>query len=120
MNPGRLALVVRQGETFRRRFIWKAPLTAGATPTPKDLTGWSARSQVRVDGVVQLTFDSAGGVDGTITLGADGTIELLASESTVNTKRAGSGAWSLKLTPPVGDSIVLIEGAATIREEITQ
>ena len=42
--PAKLKLTIYQGATFRKRLTWKGPLPA---QTPIDLTGCTARMQVR-------------------------------------------------------------------------
>ena len=120
VKPGRLTLIIVQGATFRRRFVWKAPRTVGGQPQARDLTGCAGRAQVRVGDRVALTFDSAPGADGTITFGADGVIELVADADVVARATAGSGSWSLEVQEPAGDRVVLLQGQATIQREITR
>lgn len=121
MKPGRLTLTIVQGATFRRRFVWKTRAAAGATPQPLDLSDYTGRAQMRVNGTAVLTFDSTPGpdVDGSIAFGSDGSIELLADADTVSAVAHGSGDWSLEVQPPVGDRDVLLMGQLTILEEVT-
>lgn len=123
MKPGRLDLVIEQGGTFRRRFVWKRKATPTAIPRPRDLTGAIARSQIRVNGNPVLTFDSDSGAspDGTITFGdADGWIELLADDDVVSAVTPGSGVWSLEVKPSGEDRVVLLKGDVTILAEVTE
>lgn len=116
MKPGRVSLTIYQGGTFRQRFVWKTPNDQGVLE-PRDLTGYAARSQIRINGRDVLTFDSA---DDSVTLTADGVIELLASADDVSAAATGSGSWSLEVDVPGGDRIVLLAGPVTLMQETTR
>jgi hypothetical protein len=117
MKPGRVSLTIVQGATFRQRFLWKAPVVQGGPAVPKDLTSWTAKAQVRINGRVALTFDTT---DATIVCGSDGTIELHAAAAVVSAAKAGAGTWSLEMQPPAGgDRVVLLAGPVTIVQEVT-
>lgn len=124
VRPGTLALTITQGATFRRVFVWRAPDDNG-TLIGVDLTGWTARAQIRVRGRPVLTFDTdpAADADGTITLDTDGRIELACPADVVSAAPAtrSSGAWSLEVqAPDGGDRDVLLVGTVTIVAEVTK
>lgn len=66
----------QQGADYRQTFTFYAPSTEGASATPVDFTGYTARMQVRkvvnaADTMVELSTDND-----LITLGSDGTVVL--------------------------------------------
>lgn len=75
-TPAKIKLTIYQGATFRKRLTWKA-----LSGTPIDLTGCTARMQVRSEVesdavLLSLTTENSG-----ITLGgATGTIDLLSAD----------------------------------------
>jgi hypothetical protein len=108
-------LQIKQGATFQKSILWRS--LAG---TLVDLTGFSAKAQVRVNYASEdpmLSFDSA---DGSIELGGvAGTIILNASaEDTASLVR--SGVWDLKLTDGAGTVTFLLEGKVKCLPEVTR
>jgi len=91
--PAKLKLTIYQGATFRKRLTWKGPLPA---QTPIDLTGCTARMQVRPEvesSTVLLELTTA---NGGITLGGvAGTIELFVSDDDSAAFTWQSGSWDL-------------------------
>lgn len=115
MKAGRVALTVTQGTTFRRRFTWKAPVVVNGPQVAKDLTGWQARAVCRVGELRVLRFTTD---DGSIVLGEDGTITLLAPPSRTAAATAGTGTWGLDVISPVGDRDTLLLGPVTILSQV--
>lgn len=112
-------IIIEQGATFTLQLVYKT--SAGVAV---DLTGYSARMQVRESypaDTALLSFTSAGGG---ITLGgAAGTILIEASDETtaaIDTRQTVWGVYDLELVPPDGRAIRLLEGAAQIRPEATR
>jgi len=63
---------IRVGSTFRKSYVW----STGTPAVPVDLTGWTAKAHIRLKEsdaapVLELSTD-----DGSITLGADGSIDF--------------------------------------------
>lgn len=117
MAAFRLSLTILQGETFSRPLVWKA----GAPAVPVDLTGCTARMQVRstVDNdtvLLELTTGNGrialGGVDGTITL------QLTAAETQALTWR--NAVYDLEVVHPGGQVRRLVEGAVKVKPEVTR
>jgi hypothetical protein len=82
MTAGQWTIVCEIGATFSRSLLWTID------DEPVDLTGWTARMQVRaepLDGISDVTAPLAEYSTslGTITLGDDGTIQILAPPSDV-------------------------------------
>lgn len=111
--PGYLNLICYQGATFDYLLTWK---TSG---TAVDLTGYTARMQVREDftsstAVLSLTNGSG------ITLGGTaGTILLATSAGTTAALAAGDYVYDLEL---VNSNIVtrLVQGKFTVDPEVTR
>jgi len=108
---------LQQGATFRRTFI----LRDSKTTEPLDLTGCSARMQVRPtlisdDVLLELTIDN-GGI--TITP-LEGKIELhIAHDATVNTTWR-KGIYQLEIVFANGDVSRYLEGTITHSLEVTR
>jgi hypothetical protein len=138
MKPAQIDLEILQGATFHKRF-WYGRRTdpLGPTPdpiavppvnfTPYDLTGCSARMQVRpsVDSeIIWIDVDETA-----ITLGGTaGWIDIKASaiqtaafdfDPSPTTKR-GSGVYDLELVYTNGDVIRLAQGKVTLDPEVTR
>ena len=112
----RFDITINQGATFELTVTWK-----DSTGAAINLTGYSARMQVRetyssASTVVSLT-DASG-----ITLGgAAGTIAILISATTTAALTAPfSGVYDLELVSAGGVVTRLLQGAATVTPEVTR
>ena len=107
-------LTINKGETFIRTFTWK-----DANNLPINLTGYTARMQIREEigdenTIVNLTTDSG------ITLGAaEGTIVITISATETSAITAGSGVYDIEL---VNGAIVtrFLEGNVVFTGEVTR
>lgn len=113
MTPGKLNLICPQGSTFNRVLTYKID------DNPVDLTGYSARLQVREyhysdDFIVSLTESSG------ISLGGSaGTIDILLSASATQEFVSGDYVYDLELV--VGGTVTrLVEGKFTVTPEVTR
>ena len=109
-------LTINQGATFELTVTWKD--SAG---TAINLTGYSARMQVRETyssstSIVSLTSGAG------ITLGgAAGTIAIVVSATTTAALTAPfSGVYDLELVSAGGVVTRLLQGAATVSPEVTR
>ena len=109
-------ITINQGATFELTVTWKD--SAG---TAINLTGYSARMQVRetyssTTSVVSLTNGSG------ITLGGSaGTIAIVISATTTAALTAPfSGVYDLELVSAGGVVTRLLQGAATVSPEVTR
>ena len=109
-------ITINQGATFELTITWKD--SAG---TAINLTGYSARMQVRetyssTTSVVSLTNGSG------ITLGGSaGTIAIVISATTTAALTAPfSGVYDLELVSAGGVVTRLLQGAATVSPEVTR
>lgn len=114
MVTGVINLVCPQGATFRRTLTWKTGVT------PINLTGYSARMQVREthdSSTVVASITSGNG----ITLGGSaGTIELYLSNTTTANIRSGFYVYDLEVVAPNADVSRLIEGKFEVTPEVTR
>ncbi|WP_130178089.1 hypothetical protein [Cryobacterium sp. SO1] len=113
--PGFHTIALSQGETLNRSFTW----ALGGEPV--DLTGYTARMQVRhrvTAEAVELELSSA---LGTITLGgALGTITLHVSAAVSAALPASTLVYSLELTSSGAETTPLLSGSFTVRAEVTR
>jgi len=114
MQPGKYNFNAPQGSTFSRTLTYKANDTA------VNLTGYSARMQVRknvTDSAVILSLVSP--TD--ITLGGSaGTIVLIVSASAMAAVVAGSYVYDLEIQSASGVVTRLIEGKFIVSPEVTR
>jgi hypothetical protein len=118
---GNFNICIQQGASYIRVFTWIAGgcgcNTAGAGPTPVDLTGYSGALQIRpYPGSDTVLYDasadlSSGGVDGTITL------NIPASATQGFTW--WNGVYDLLLTSPQGEVTKLLSGAVIVCPVVT-
>lgn len=110
---------VEQGTTFRRKITW---YTDEAQVTARDLTGYSARMQVRStisDTSTILSLTSAAG--GGITLGGTaGTIDIVMTDAQTAAFAFTTAVYDLELVTGGGDVIRLTKGTITLDKEVTR
>lgn len=118
-TPAKLKFTIYQGATFRKRLTWTAP---GGTPI--DLTGCTARMQVRsevesLDVLLELTTENGG-----ITLGgAAGTVELYAGATATSAITWQSGVFDLEIVFPGAspdDVDRIAQGSISVSPEVTR
>jgi hypothetical protein len=117
MPAGKHDIIIEQGATFRRVITWKD--SAGV---PINLTGWSAKMQVRErvrDGDVVLECSTA---NGRITLGGTaGTITIVAQdEVTALLPEMPKAVYDLELISGGGEVTRLLRGQVEIAPEVTR
>jgi hypothetical protein len=110
-------LLIAQGATFTATLRY----LVGNPPTGVDLTGWTARSQLRgsVGGDLWLTSTHTD----RITLAADGTITLtiphtLTEDPAWNNRN--QGVWDLELVTPAGARVRFVQGTVSIDHDVTR
>lgn len=117
-TPGTYNLTIYQGSKLTRVFTY-----LDANDDPVDLTGYTARAQVRKDhrsGTILLDLDSEeeitlGGAAGTITI-------VVPATETAALNLPHHAFWDLELLPGgvEADAFRLLQGKVTISEEVTQ
>lgn len=109
-------IVIEQGATFTFPLVYK-----DSNDVPVNLTGYTARMQVRrskasTTAVLTLTTEN-----GSITLGGSaGTIDIVASAEDTAAIPIKVGVYDLELVSPSGNVKRLIEGEVTISQEVTK
>lgn len=117
MRAGAYNIFIEAGTRFERILTWKVD----AVGAPIDLTGWTARMQVRSrtdDSLLLPEFNT--NLGGGITLGGiAGTITLVIL-SVVTTLNANIfGVYHLEIVAPDGEPIRLLAGSFQIDKEVT-
>lgn len=117
MAAGKLKLAIEQGATFRKLLTWKT----GATPVAVDLTGCTARMQIRSDiasatPLVTLTTENGGIALG----GVAGTIEIIITAAATAAFTWTTGVYDLEVVLANGDVRRLVYGAVSVSPEVTR
>lgn len=116
MTAGKYNITIEQGATFVLPITWK-----DGNDTPVNLTGYTARMQVRQfkdspTALVNLTTENAGIVLG----GALGTVTVTITATATAALPAVEGFYDLELIASTGTVVRLLQGAATISKEVTR
>ncbi len=115
MSAGIYDYTVEQGATFIRVFTWNNP-----NGTPVDLTGYTARMQIR-QSVVSPTYYYQALSGGDIVLGGSaGTITLTIPAPTSAAWTFIKGVYDLELQSPSGIVTRLVQGNVTVSREVTR
>ena len=115
MRPGKYNFVCPQGTTFSKQLSYLID------SVPVDLTGYTARMQVRekassASKIIDLTTENGG-----ITLGGKaGTIQLDVSASTTESLVPKTYVYDLEVVSSGNYVIRLIEGQFTVTPEVTR
>ena len=112
-----VALVILQGETYDETVTWKA----GDPSLPVDLTGCTARMQIRniitsTEVLLDLTTDNGGIVLG----GVEGTIQRIISATETSAIAWKVGVYDLEIYYPDGRVKRFMEGSVTVSPEVTR
>lgn len=115
-TPAKLKLTIIQGATFRKRLIW-----SDESKTPIDLTGCTARMQVRPEiesptVLLPLTTEN-GGISLTP---ADGIIDLYISAEDTAAITWESGVYDLEIVHPSTEVTRLVQGSVSVSPEVTR
>lgn len=112
----RYDLEIKQGATLSLTATWR-----DSTGTAVNLTGYTARMQVRSTYDAASTILSLTSGSGITLGGSAGTIAITASATTTAALTAPwSGVWDLELVSGGGEVTRLLEGAATVSPEVTR
>lgn len=119
--PFKVPLKIYQGATFTKSLTWKTAPDENAATTPVNLTGCTARMQIRAKlestaPLLSLTTENGG-----ISLGGTaGTVELLidADDTTAITWKAG--VYDLEIVFAGGEVRRLMYGSVTVSPEVTR
>lgn len=118
MAAAKLTLAINQGATFAKRLTWQA----GAPPVAVDLTGCTARMQIRSEIASSTILCSLTTENGGITLGGTaGTIEILISATTTANFAFEEAVYDLEIVMSDGITVHrLVGGAITVSPEVTR
>lgn len=121
--PASLNLTMYQGASWDYTFTWTT--TAGTVTTPVNLTGYSARMQVRETQASTATILSLTSGSGITLGGTAGTILLEASATTTAGVAASSSpqtvyVWDIELVSGAGYVTRLLEGNFFVDPEVTR
>ena len=110
-------IVIQQGATFSLAATWR-----DSSSSPVDLTGYTARAQVRASYSASSALVSLTSTNGGIVLGGiNGTIALtISATSTAALSAPWVGVWDLELQSGGGEVTRLLEGAVTVTPEVTR
>ena len=115
-KPATLKLQIYQGATFRKRLRWLNP-----DRTPIDITGCTARMQVREEvestaALLELTTEN-----GRIALGGTaGTVDMLVDADTTAAITWSGGGFDLEIMHPGGGVKRLAPGSLCVSPEVTR
>jgi hypothetical protein len=114
----KVSLAIRQGETFDKTVTWKAGSPAAAV----DLTGCTARADVRAKPGAAVVLLSMTTENGRIVLGdAAGTIRILLSAAITAEMAVTRGAvWDLEIVYPDDTVRPLLAGSVSVTQEVTR
>lgn len=112
--PGTYNISITQGETVSRTLTW------AIDSQPVNLTGYSARMQVRErvsSERILLELTTGAG----LTLGAEaGTVTISITDTVTAALTPAGCVYSLELTSPDGEVTPLLSGSFSVRAEVTR
>lgn len=116
-------ITIAQGADNTYVWAWKTKASEIDPPAAKDLTGWSARMQVRLLDNRSLLLTLTNG-SGAITLGSDGVIvvKILATDTSTSMwiRRPLPTRYDLVLTSPDGEVTRFSEGSVCVSVQQTE
>ena len=116
MTAGKYDFTLEQGATFNKQLVWKE------NGTPLDLSGYTARMQVKktpksTTNILDLTT-SNGGI---VIDGANGKVTLIVSATDSAALKAGSYVYDLELEETATSDVTrLLQGCFEINAEVTK
>lgn len=115
MATGKYNITANQGETFNFSF------TISTDGTPWNLTGYTARMQVRTTVEATTKLLDLTSADGDITLGgAAGTVAVLVSATDMAALIAGRHVYDLEVVSGGGVVSRILEGKFSVKAEVTR
>lgn len=109
-------ILIEQGATFRKTFVWK-----DSNEDPVDITGYSARMQIRRKLTSTTAEHSATTENDGITLGQTaGTIAVEIPAEDTAAFEFTKGVYDLELVDPQGVVTRLVQGGVEVSKEVTR
>lgn len=116
-DPGRYDMTVYQGATFNRVFTWQV----GTPAANVNLTGYTARMQLRSNPAATTSVLELTTTNGRISLGGSaGTVTLALTPTETAALPADQYAYDLELIAGNGEVTRLLEGFVTVDAEVTR
>jgi hypothetical protein len=119
MKPAALDLTIYQGTTYNKAFQWKT----GTPALPVDLTGCTARMQIRkkvtdVEVLFELTTENNRIA---LTMPAEGKFEIRLTAAESASLAFKAGVYDFEIVYPGGEPVYrLFEGAVEVLPEVTR
>lgn len=114
MIPGKYNIVCPQGSTLQQQFVYKVD------DTPVDLTGYSARMQVREKHTSKIPTISINTTSGGMTVDNLGAINIEVSASSTEDLVAKEYVYDLEIISSSNIVTRLIEGKFLVTPEVTR
>lgn len=115
MSAGQYDITIEQGATWQRNIVWK-----DSTGTPIDITGYSARMQIRTRKSSTSTLLSID-QDDYISVGTtDGLLEISIPASVTAALDFRGAVYDIEIESPSGTVYRLLEGTAELSKEVTR
>lgn len=114
MTPGKYNMICPQGSTFEQQLIYKID------DVVVDLTGYSARMQVREKHTSKSSVLSIDTSSGGLSVDSQGAIDMSISASTTQDIIAKDYVYDLEIISPSGTVTRLIEGKFIVTPEVTR
>lgn len=112
--PINATLVIHQGTTWQKR--WR--ITDPGTGTPRDLSEWTARGQIRADHSDAETLHEW--TDGDITCDADGYVTVTVGPAVSSAWAWRDAVYDVELVDPAGLVARIAQGAVRVSAEVTR
>jgi hypothetical protein len=114
-------LLIEQGATFRKTFGYASATKPVVVPI--DITGWTARMQMRkkiTDTTPLLSLTHVSTVDGQLLIsGTAGTVQIYITD-TATSALTGGGVFDVELISTTTDVVRLIQGTYSVSPNVTR
>lgn len=113
---GTYPLAIERGATLYRRFVWELEGEQGAV-TPVDLTGCTARAQIRLNHKsTTVAYEMAP----VVVDPADGVIDITIPDEATAGMLFTTAVWDLEIAWQTGEVTRLLEGPVAVSPEVTR
>lgn len=122
-TPAKLKLKIYQGATFSKRLQWStaSPEDPTVPGTPIDLTGCTARMQIREEKTASAVLLELTTENGRLTITPEeGRVDLLLTDEETTEVTWETGVWDLEIVHPGGEVTRLVEGTVSVSLEVTR
>ncbi len=121
IQPAGLDIKVRHGATFNPVITWRTVDEDGAAADPIDLTGYTARMQIRETVNAATILHTLTTENGGIFLGGVlGTITLFISDADTTGITPDACVYDLEIVSPAAQVTSLLAGKFTFTDEVTR